>query len=518
MLKEREKLETVVVNAQQMSEIETRLFEAGMPIPALMEKVAGLITARIVQDYPCLQFPKAGVIVGPGNNGGDALVVARELHLQGYNLVIYRPIKKLKDLPSQHANYVSSLGIPFFTEIQALKSCDLIIDGLFGFGLTRPIEGKIAIAVNQLNEWSQPVVSIDLPSGIHTDTGEVLGTAVKATQTFCLGLWKQAFFQDQALAYTGDAERIDFGIPPMDVWAIISQPPQLQCVTQKMVREILPLNRPKMTHKYKQGHLLLIGGSRRYTGGVILTALGARATGVGMLSIAVPESLKPLLVSELPEALVIGCPETDAGVIAELPELACDWDLYDAIAIGPGITTEASNIVQAALKAHKTLVLDADALNILAELGTTETLAKRKSPTILTPHPGEFKRLFPNVGSPTKNQIEASQLAAEACKSIVVLKGARSLIASPDRAVWLISESSPALARGGSGDILTGLIGGLVAPISQTSQALEGLVAAAVWWHAQAGILGASERTEMGLDAYTLSQYLIPVLHKLKGN
>jgi len=306
----REQIEQVVVTAQQMREIEGRIFEAGMPVAALMEKVAGLIASRIQALYPRSAHRRVGVLVGPGHNGGDALVVARELHLQGYDVLIYRPIAKLKELTSQHAQYAASLGIPIYEQIQPLHNCDLIIDGLFGFGSTRSLEGDIADAINQLNQWLQPVVSIDLPSGIHTDTGEVLGTAVRATRTFCLGLWKLAFLQDQALEYMGEAELIDFGIPPMDVWAILGEPAGMLRMTAAAARNYLPLPRPAVTYKYKEGHLLLICGSRQYAGGAILTGLGARASGVGMLSMAVPESLKPLLVSHLPEALIIGCPET----------------------------------------------------------------------------------------------------------------------------------------------------------------------------------------------------------------
>ncbi|HEY9602343.1 MAG TPA: NAD(P)H-hydrate epimerase, partial [Allocoleopsis sp.] len=293
----REEIEQVVVTAQQMREIEGRIFEAGMPVAALMEKVAGLIAARIQALYPRSDAThRVGVLVGPGHNGGDALVVARELHLQGYEVVIYRPIETLKELTAQHAQYAASLGIPFYQQIQPLQHCDLIIDGLFGFGQTRSLSGEVADAINQLNQWSQPVVSIDLPSGIHTDTGAVLGTAVRATRTFCLGLWKVAFLQDQALDYIGEAELIDFGIPAMDVWAILGQPAGMMRMTAATVRHYLPLPRPAVTHKYKQGHLLIICGSRRYSGGAFLTGLGARASGVGMLSIAVPESLKSLLV------------------------------------------------------------------------------------------------------------------------------------------------------------------------------------------------------------------------------
>lgn len=508
----REQIEQVVVTAQQMREIEGRIFEAGMPVAALMEKVAGLIASRIRALYPQSHLTRrVGVLVGPGHNGGDALVVARELHFHGYEVLIYRPIEKLKELTQNHAQYAASLGIPCYEQISPLYQCDLIIDGLFGFGQTRSLSGEIANAINQLNQWSQPIVSIDLPSGIHTDTGEVLGTAVRASRTFCLGLWKLAFLQDQALEYVGEAELIDFDIPPMDVWSILGEPAGIQRLTPAVAKALLPLPRPAVTHKYKQGHLLLICGSRKYSGGAILTGLGARGSGVGMLSIAVPESLKPLLVNHLPEALIIGCPETHEGAIAHLPK-AVDLSDYDAIACGPGLTLDAKPVVQGVLEAECPLVLDADGLNILAELRTIPTLLRRRASTVLTPHAGEFKRLFPDSASQLPDRISAVRKASQRSKSVVLLKGARTAIAHPGGSVWLIPESTPALARGGSGDVLTGLLGGLVAQEALQEQPLEATVAVAAWWHAQAGILAAKERTELGVDAFTLTQYLMPVV------
>ena len=515
MSKQKEQIQQVVVTAEQMRHIEERIFAAGMPIAALMEKAAGLIAARIKQLYPLSKVLRIGILVGPGHNGGDALVIARELHLQGYQVKIYRPITKLKELTTQHANYANSLGIPFYEEIQPLYNCELIIDGLFGFGLERSLSGKIAQAVNQLNQWTQPVVSIDIPSGLHTDTGEVLGTAVCGTYTFCLGLWKLAFFQDQALAYIGKAELIDFAIPPRDIWSIISQSPPIQQITKTFVEQYLPLPRPLVTHKYKQGHLLLICGSHRYGGGAILTGLGARASGVGMLSIAVPESLKPILVSHLPEALIIGCPETETGAIAQLPSILSDLSQFNLIACGPGLTLDAKLVLKPTLKAQCPLILDADGLNILAQLGTIPTLSSRHFPTILTPHLGEFKRLFPHISQPDQDRIKAVQAASQQSGAIVLLKGARSAIAHSKGSVWLIGHSTPALARGGSGDVLTGLIGGLMTQTLNSQIPLEITVALASWWHAQAGILAAKERTELGVDAFTLSQYLIPLLSNL---
>lgn len=499
-------LEQVVVTAEQMRQIEARIFAAGMPVAALMEKAALLMATQIQQRYPLAQVSRVGILIGPGHNGGDALVVARELHLAGYQVSLYRPLANLKDLTAQHAQYAENLGISAYSDLPSLLNCELFIDGLFGFGLERSLSGEIAHAIALLNQWSQPVVSIDIPSGLHTDTGEVLGAAVRATYTLCLGLWKRCFFQDAALEYIGQAELIDFGIPPKEAWDILSQRATIGQINEATVKDCLPIPRPPVTHKYRQGHLLLVCGSRRYAGGAILTGLGARASGVGMLSIAVPESLKPLLVPHLPDALIIDCPETPKGAIAQLSPLASDFNSYSVIACGPGLTQEAQSVVPAILKAECPLILDADGLNNLAQLGTLASLSQRSSPTILTPHLGEFKRLFPDI--PHGDRISAVQQAAVQSGAIVLLKGARTAIANPQGDIWLVPESTPALARGGSGDVLTGLLGGLIAQTVALNRPLEMIVATAAWWHSQAGILAARERTELGVDAFTLSQYL----------
>jgi NAD(P)H-hydrate epimerase len=549
-----EQISQVVVTAQQMRDIEERIFAAGMPVAALMEKVAGLIARRIQDIYPLfgehgdksIQNSKyalparyankiqsleslassssrsspvkqggfrVGILVGPGHNGGDALVVARELYFRGYEVFIYCPFSKLKELTSQHLQYAKSLGIPYYELIEPLQNCDLLIDGLFGFGLERTLTHPVATAINQLNEWNKPIISIDLPSGLHTDTGQVLGTAVRATHTLCLALWKLGLLQDHALDYVGKAELIDFDIPLADIQAVLGNSPSIKRITKTTALSTLPLPRPPVTHKYKEGHLLLICGSRRYSGGAILTGLGARASGVGMLSIAVPESLKSIMVAQLPEALIIGCPETDSGAIAQL-QLPPKTDLnsFNAIACGPGLTQDASPILQQVLDSTNPLVLDADALNILAQMGTLITLQKRQALTVLTPHTGEFKRLFPDILDANKDRIKATRDAAAQSGAVVLLKGARTVIANSQGTVWINPESTPALARGGSGDVLTGLMGGLLAQASSKKISVEEIVATAAWWHSQAAILAAEDRTELGVDAYTLTNYLIAVL------
>jgi ADP-dependent NAD(P)H-hydrate dehydratase / NAD(P)H-hydrate epimerase len=515
---DRQQLESIVVTAEQMRQIEEQIFAVGMPVTALMEKAALLCARKIQELYPLSKVSKVGILVGSGHNGGDALVIARELYLQGYQVKVCRPFDKLKDLTAQHDRYAESLGIKRDRDIQFIQDCDLIIDGLFGFGLTRHLTGEIAEAVDRLNQWNKPIVSIDIPSGLHTDTGEVLGTAVVATHSLCLGLWKQAYFQDQALAYIGTAEKIDFGILPHHLNLVIPEPAPVRQITKTIALEFLPLPRPAVTHKYKQGHLLLVCGSNRYAGGAILTALGARGSGVGMLSIAVPASLKAILNSHLPEALIIDCPETETGAIASLSPLAADFSKYDVIACGPGLTIDAKSVVETILKAECPLILDADGLNNLVELGGIGILSQRQQTTVLTPHLGEFKRLFANISDPNRDRIAAVREAAKESGAIVLLKGARTAIAASDRSVWLVPESTPALARGGSGDVLTGLIGGLLAQKTASEPNCRDVswqvptVATAAWWHARAGIVAAKERTELGVDAFTLSQYLLTAI------
>jgi NAD(P)H-hydrate epimerase len=510
-----EQISQVVVTAGQMRDIEERIFAAGMPVVALMEKVAGLIARRIqvLIPFSVKEKSRVGILVGPGHNGGDALVVARELHFRGYEVWIYSSFSKLKELTSQHLQYAQSLGIPVYQTITQLPNADFLIDGLFGFGLERTLTDPIASAINQLNELSVPIISIDLPSGLHTDTGEVLGTAICATHTLCLGLWKLAFLQDQALDYLGKVELIDFDIPLADVQAVLGDTPRIKRITPATALSTLPLPRPPVTHKYKEGHLLLICGSRRYAGGAILTGLGARASGVGMLSIAVPESLKPLLVSHLPEALIVGCPETESGAIAhlQLPENT-DLSSFNAIACGPGLTRDATPIVQEVIESERPLLLDADGLNILGQMGTIPTLQKRQAVTVLTPHTGEFQRLFPDVADAKKDRVKAVREAAAQSGAVVLLKGARTAIANPQGAVWINPESTPALARGGSGDVLTGLLSGLLAQAATKQIPIEDIVATAAWWHSQTGILAVQERTELGVDAFTLTQYLMKAL------
>ncbi len=508
-------IEQLVVTAEQMRSIESRLFEAGMPVAALMEKVALRVAQQIRATYPLQRYPRVGVLVGPGHNGGDALVVARELHWWGYQVLVWCPFETLKELPQCHATYLKSLGIPFVQEIMQVNPPDFWIDGLFGFGLERPVEGKAARGIEWVNASDRPIVSIDLPSGLHTDTGVVLSTAIRATHTFCLGLWKIGLLQDSALDHVGEVELVEFDIPWADIDAILGEVPGIQRLTAATALRHLPIPNSPATHKYRRGHVVIIAGSARYRGAATLVGLGARASGVGMVTMVVPERLVPVLSSQLPEALVVACPENGFGAIDDLTD-DINLDSYDAIICGPGLSLDAENVMKPILRAKRPVVMDADALNLLARQGCVPTLRSRPAFTVITPHPGEFERMFPDVVETGSPAYSLARKAAEISGATVVLKGARTVISRPQGPTWITPESSPSLARAGSGDVLAGLMGGLMAIAAAQQQDPESVVKTAVWWHAQAGRWAARERTDMGVDAYTLCQSLIPTLGQMQ--
>ena len=552
-LRVRETIEPFLVTAEQMQAIEGRLFSAGLPVAALMEKVSGLILrwflAHAVEDRLFAVGTAAenasvsiGVLAGPGHNGGDALVVARELHCLGYSVSVYQPFAKCKPLTHGHASYAKSLGIRFVHSVTELAHCAVIIDGWFGFGLTRPIADSLLSDIEYLNRQKAPVFSIDLPSGIHTDTGQVMGMAIEARYTACLGLWKYAFMQESAIAYCGQSDLIDFDIPLADIEAVLGSSDaslddsmqtaakRVRRITSPQAMAALPLRRAPTAHKYKAGHLLLIAGSRQYAGAALLAGLGAMASGVGMLTLAIPESIRLSLLPQLPGALLVGCEETKSGAIAELPpdlDLEEKSEKYDAIALGPGLTTAVPTILDAVFGAPIPLLLDADGLNILASRDPVSLLKERAAPTVLTPHLGEFKRLFSNLYSSLHSGFrekgesflpgELAWLAAQVSGATVLLKGPRSVIAS-DQTIWFNPHSTPALARGGSGDVLTGLMGGLMASAAQdkagqgTFDWLTSAVLGAVWWHSQAAIYASRERTLLGVDPLHLARSLNPAL------
>ena len=495
-----------LVSSAQMQRIEEQIFSAGMPVAALMEKVGLAVVAQLQKDFP--QAHRVGILCGTGHNGGDGLVVGRELWLAQKSVKVWLGKPDLKPLTADHARYLKALGAEFVESLEELADCDLLIDALFGIGLNRPLGEPWAGAVGWANGSGIPILSLDLPSGLNDQTGEVWGCCIRASHTYTLGLWKRGLWQEAALPWVGRLRRIEFGIPP---WAY----PEVE-VPRLLLRpwQHFPADPPLDTHKYRQGSLLLVAGSAAYAGAAVLAGLGSRASGVGMVTMAAPAELKGLIHSALPEVLVHaweGIPSLPP--VAEKP--------FQAVAVGPGLGETRLPLLEILLRdwAGIPWVIDADGLNALAEMGV-ERLREKGIQAILTPHLGEFRRLFPGI--PLQDRLEAAQRAAAQSGAVVVLKGARTVIASPTGECWVNPESTPALARGGSGDVLTGLIGGLVARRrAQADQPLDApallsCACAGVWWHAQAAVHLARERGLTGVDPARLAEHLPQVLQALQ--
>ena len=518
---EKENHKTVIVTAQQMQNIEKQIFVHAMPVASLMEKAALLSSQKIQSLYPLIAYPTVGIIIGCGHNGGDGLVIARELFLNGYDISLYVPLAdKSKALTAQHLDYAKFLGINIVQDLDVFQNCHLIIDGLFGFGLQRAITGTLANDIEIINQWQKPIVSIDIPSGIDTDTGRVLGTAIKATDTLCLGLWKLGLFQGPAIEYVGKLHLIDIGIPNDLVSKEIDLSQGIEQMTESKVKQILPIPRHINTHKYRQGNTLLICGSSQYAGAALLAGYGAKSGGVGMLTMVVPPPVKPLINNNLPMAVVFPTRGNDAGIIefADLDHL--DLSRYDVIAFGMGISrnlnSSAPQFLHQLLTNAQILLLDADGLNLLTEIDWLGALSQRNGITIMTPHEGEFKRLFPDIDLQT-NRLEGLRKAAQRANSIILLKGAKTIISDRGQHTWVISEGTPALARGGSGDVLSGFISALVAQGNYDLYSVADMVAVAAWLHQQGGILAAQDVTEIGVDAVVLSDYLIKAIFSING-
>lgn len=485
-----------MVEARQMQAIETRLFEAGMPVAALMEKVAGRIARRIREQYP--QPCRVGVLVGPGHNGGDALVVARELHHAGYAVSLCSPFERFKPLTEAHRTYCRWLGLPTVRDPAALDP-EVWVDGWFGFGLERPLEGGVAEAIATVNAHPAPVVAIDLPSGLHSDSGQVLGIAIRADLTLCLGLWKCGLFEEAAQPWIGDLERIDFDIPAAASLPTLGNPPLHRCLGPEDLWGGLPLPLAPDAHKYRRGHLLLIAGSRRYRGAALLAGLGARSSGVGMLTLAVPQSLAEGLSLALPEALILACPETPNGTIADLPT---GIGSYDAIACGPGLDRDDASWLSALIDSDRPLLLDADALARCSPWSSP----RRAAPTLVTPHGGEFRRLWPDLSGLTNRQAVIE--AAMASGLVVLRKGPCTHLGAPDGRLRIWTGGSAALARGGSGDVLTGLLGGLMASQARNQPDWLSVAASGVLWHGLAARALEAERSPLGVSPSALAEHL----------
>lgn len=497
-----------IVNAATMQDLDRRTIEElGLPSLVLMERAALGVLAALHQHFADAHHIQ--VLAGTGNNGGDGLALARLLHNQGKRVRIWlhgedgrRTEDNRRQLEICRRLEIPVADVDFETLETELAQAELILDSLFGVGLSRPIEGDWARLIACANQTAAIKVAIDLPSGLHSDTGCVLGTAFQADLTVSCALPKWAHLLDPALEHIGHLEVADIGIPP-----IYCQGLEEQVLARGLVSGWKPGPRRKNSHKGTYGSLGIVAGSLGMSGAARMAAEAALETGVGLVFLFVPASIQDQLAVALPEVQVVPLPEQVGQLAPEaldilhrrLPEM-------DALLIGPGLgrSEPVARLLDALLAELKQpLVLDADALYHLATLASRPRYAEQA--VIITPHPGELARLLQcDTPAIQADRVSAARKAAESFQAVTLLKGARSLVASPQGTLYFNASGNPGMARGGMGDVLGGLCAGLLA------QGLDAHRAAglACFWHGLAGDSVAQTYPEVAVTTQRLLQAL----------
>ena len=510
-----------VLNSAQMREADRRTIEEiGISSLVLMENAGRQVVAAMEAMYSDLAERQVAVLCGRGNNGGDGLVVARTLLQRGVDVSVFviGNVSEVRGDARTNLEILSRLGLAaveiadsqawelHFSEV---TDCTLIVDAIFGTGLNAPLAGLMESVVADVNESGIPVVSIDLPSGLSADSAEAIGDSIEATMTVTLAAPKLPLVLPPAETRAGDIIIADIGIPA-DILETV-EGPRVELLTRAAMRELISPRTPD-SHKGDYGHVLVVAGSRGKTGAAHLAATGALRSGAGLVTIATPAHCQDVLAAMGSEYMTEALDEAmgdsreaqgiDPANVDRVLELA-----RDVIAIGPGLgrgpATKA--FVRALVdRATMPLVIDADGLNAFS--GDPDKLAGREGrEVIITPHPGEMGRL---IGM-SADEVQASRLEiarnfASAHHVYVVLKGHRTLIATPDEKVFINPTGNPGMATGGTGDVLTGMIAAWLAQLLDA----EGACKLAVYLHGMAGDLAEADEGEAAMTSADVAGHL----------
>ena len=460
-----------LARAEQMQQIDSAAINGiGIPGVVLMENAGRQTVRRLCHHFGDMHGKTIALFAGPGNNGGDGFVAARHLQQLGARVTIFLllPAADIKGDAAVFFRTVVNLGIPFRllldpddVEQLDLTPFALIVDALFGTGLKREITGHFAGVIDMINNASCPVVAIDMPSGVDSDSGRIPGKAVRADLTVTFAVAKPGHFVFPGRELTGVLEVVDIGIPSH----LIAEA-ALTCELLDRDGAAKHLARRRAdSHKGTYGHLLVVAGSTGKTGAAILCCRGALRVGVGLVSLCAASALNH--ASALPEAMTIPVAGTAHGA-AGFDDLAlifaAMWGKQAAV-MGPGLGTadETAQLVRRLYQeADIPLVVDADAINILAAAGDS-LIRTGGAVRVLTPHPGEMARLTGGTNRAVQeNRLETARSFAAQHNVYLVLKGAGTIIASPDGALAVNASGNPGMATGGMGDVLSGMIGGLL--------------------------------------------------------
>ncbi len=514
-----------VATADQMRGLDRRAAEEfAIPSLLLMENAGLQAVLEMERSFPGLRAGRVAIVCGRGNNGGDGFVVARHLFNRGVAVEIFLLAKRsdVKGDARTNLEIVRRLGIPLreITTSQDLKATreaiertDLVVDAMLGTGTTGPAKGLFAEAIELLNRGGRPIVALDIPSGLSSDEGGIPGPSIDATLTITFGLPKRGLILYPAASRAGRVVTVDIGLPSQ----LLADPVlDVSLLERTDVAAALPPRDPN-AHKGTYGHALVLAGSPGKTGAAAMSALSALRVGAGLVTLALPESLNDAMEVKLTEVMTEPLPETRERTVAlaAFEKLATLLEGKRVLAVGPGLSThpETSELVRELVRtASVPMVVDADGINALGP--KLETLAAATVPLILTPHPGELARLLSiSVEEVVQNRIPIAQKVATSFRVHLVLKGGRTLVVDPEGRVAINMTGNPGMATGGTGDVLTGLIAGLLA------QGIDaGLAArAGVYLHGLAGDLAAEAVGQEAMLASDLMAQIPEAIRRLKG-
>lgn len=495
-----------VANRKEIKDIDRKAVEKyGIPETVLMENAGHEVVLAMTERYGDLTGKRVSVIAGKGNNGGDGFVIARHLYNRNVRVEVFLlgTSSDIKGAAKINLNILKKVGITLYEKVSFkdlninLRHADIIVDAIFGTGLSSEVKKPFSDVINLINSSGKPVVSVDIPSGISSDTGEILGVAVRADLTVTFVLPKRGIILFPGAEYAGVIKIADIGIP-----AKVIEEGNIKCnlSTGKDIQSLLPERSPD-SHKGSFGHLLVIAGSVGKTGAASMTGLSALRVGAGLVTIAIPEGLNDILEIKLTEVMTLPLPETDDHSISMSAEKILIKTIKNmtASAIGPGLSThpETARLVRRLITmAEKPVLIDADGINAL--IGYLDILKRSKAPLILTPHPGEMARLIGKSSKDIqKDRIGIAQDFAMKYRVYLVLKGARTVFADPHGNVYINTTGNPGMATAGTGDVLTGIIGGLIAQGIEILDAIK----IGVYIHGLAGDLASKTFGEMGMIA-----------------
>ena len=530
-----------LATAAQMQEIDRiAIHERGIPSLDLMERAAEGVTSAVedlieqqtafcpdgkgtvilgecAADYSKQKTKRVGVFVGPGNNGGDGVAAARLLAQRGWEVRIFLVGDRAKLTPDNAANVarLAEVGLTledFPADFPAdaaascallawCAACDAFVDALFGVGLARAVGGAFAAAIALMNGLNVPVVAADIASGLSADTGKVLGVAVRAAVTVTFSLAKIGQLVDQGSLCTGKLIVHDIGIPDE---IVRSQTLETESIDAVFVKNALP-KRVADGHKGTFGKDYILAGSVGFTGAPVFAAKACVRTGAGLVTVGTSASAYPIVAGKCMEEMSYPLPEHDGKLSADARGSILEKARgCDAVLIGPGLGRGAESdalICDLTAELPQPLVLDADGINAVS--GHIDVLKRRSGRvTVLTPHDGEFARLGGDLGE--HDRLSAARNFAREHGCVLVLKGHRTIVAAPDGRAAVNTTGNSGMAKGGSGDVLSGMI---LALLGQGAEAFEA-ACAAVWLHGRAGDLAAQEKGEYSMTPSDLLEHI----------